>query len=220
MLFLSPPQAENTPGYCSFSGVGMKLTDVGIATTKKGWVFFAVDAQRCGVQDDAFMVTLAADTKASKETAPPPLSTSLRCCTSATSSARSWASSLCSPNLKSPDPPWNPNPHPRLHPRRRHSGPQWRESHNRRSGPEDCFSPSQVEHLRWAFSVMFLISSFSFFDFFFFKTVTNLTDTWTRRREHWVCPPYSTVKSYRFLYWCNAISLFLFFFFYFYLIKW
>ncbi|CAF97148.1 unnamed protein product [Tetraodon nigroviridis] len=53
-------------------GVGMKLTDVGIATTKK---------RNCAIGL--------------------PLSTSLKFCTSATSFARSWASSLCSPKLKS-----------------------------------------------------------------------------------------------------------------------
>lgn len=72
------------------------------------------------------------DIRASKETVPPPSLTSSKLCTSATNTVRSWASSPCSPNLKSLHLLPNPNPNPLLHPRRKHLGQQWRASHNRR----------------------------------------------------------------------------------------
>lgn len=63
---------------------------------------------------------------------PPPSLTSLKLCTSATGTVRSWALNPCSPKLKSLLRNPNHNPNPLLHPRRKHSGQQWRESHNRR----------------------------------------------------------------------------------------
>ncbi|XP_047425959.1 alpha-protein kinase 2 isoform X2 [Mugil cephalus] len=68
------------------------------------------------------LVTDMQDTRDSKETAPRPSSTSSKLCTSATRSARSWASNPCSPKPKRPRLHPNPNPNRRLHPRRKCSG--------------------------------------------------------------------------------------------------
>ena len=116
----------------------MRLTDVGIATCKKVWVCplrIEGSSEQCKnnwiSQTDVF-IYLFSDTRALKETAPPPSSTSSRLCTSATRTVRSWASTPCSLKPKSQRTLRNPNPNLRPRPRRNRLGPQWRGSRNQR----------------------------------------------------------------------------------------
>lgn len=69
----------NTYVICCFSGVGMKLTDVGIATCKKGWVctfFVTKDTLRANcdfeLTDLLMLFIFFVDTRDSKETVAPP----------------------------------------------------------------------------------------------------------------------------------------------------
>lgn len=87
---------------------------------------------------------VSSDIKASKETVPPPSLISSKLCTSATHSVRSWASNPCSPKLRNLHQLQNPNPNPLLHPRRKHSGQQWRASHNRRTSLDYGFIDFQM----------------------------------------------------------------------------
>lgn len=114
----------------------MRLTDVGIATCKKGWVFSENKSSNgCILLKNATLHISwfsFSDIKASKGIVPPPSLTSSKPCTSATGTVRSWASSPCSLKPGSPHLLRNLNPSLLLLPRRKRLGQHWRASHNKR----------------------------------------------------------------------------------------